>query len=296
MSILDFSPLADDQLVELIRAALQEAVRRGSAVEAAARDAGLEEAEKARIARAAAEREAERLRQEEAARVAREAAEKVRRDAERAKEQEAIDERAKIRAIAARARELWGSGWSEFTVQVWDRKGDRRVFVQADFDRKFTTYYHTGNERIAPGTLAEDARWPVECLAEHLGIPEDEARGKIKEFCAGLCRDWKGLKVEVNESNAPCDPAAKSDYYILKAALSGSHQRFGHKYEGREDWYCIKADDADRFPTREAALAAIPEYVGEHGMHLASRADNVLVERREKRLAFPPKEAAHVVA
>jgi hypothetical protein len=290
MSSLDFSSLTDDQLVELIRSALQEAVRRGSAVEAAVRSAGLDEAEKARIAKEAAEREARKLHEEEARRIADEAAAKVRRDAERAKEQEAIDGRAKIREIAVRAREIWGSGWPDFVVQVWDRKGDRRVFVQGDFDSKFTTYYHTGNERIAPGTLSEESKWPAERLAEHLGIAVDEARAQIKEFCVRLCEEWKQIKLEVTESNAPRNPAARTSYYVLKSRLSrGSYQMFGKKFPGKEDWYTSTKESADRFATEAEALAAIPEYVGDHHLHLAPSAEKVEIVACVKWFAHPVK-------
>ena len=60
--MMDFTPLTDDQLVELIRAACSEAVKRGAACAAAAQGAYLGEAEKAQIARDAAAREAEKLR------------------------------------------------------------------------------------------------------------------------------------------------------------------------------------------------------------------------------------------
>lgn len=78
MSDLDFSALGDDQLLGLVRGALQECVRRGSGVEAAARAAVIEEAERASIAQAAADREAAKLRALERERIAAEAAAAVR--------------------------------------------------------------------------------------------------------------------------------------------------------------------------------------------------------------------------
>lgn len=78
MEGLDFTELTDDQLIGLLRAVLRECVARGGAVGAAAHAAGLDEAERARIAEEAAEREAAKLRAQERERIAKEAAEEVR--------------------------------------------------------------------------------------------------------------------------------------------------------------------------------------------------------------------------
>lgn len=99
---LDFSGLSDDQLVELVREACQEAVRRNPAVEAATRQVMIDEAERARVAREAATAETAVLRARERERIAREAAEQVRRadeEANRARRQ------AEAEAEADRARE-----------------------------------------------------------------------------------------------------------------------------------------------------------------------------------------------
>jgi hypothetical protein len=77
---LDFSTLTDDQLVGLLRSVLRECVARGGAVQAAARSAGIDEAERAQIAKDAAEREAAKLRAKERERVAKDAAERVKQE------------------------------------------------------------------------------------------------------------------------------------------------------------------------------------------------------------------------
>ena len=79
---LDFSSLTDDQLVELLRATLNECVQRNPAVQAAAQSAIIDEKEKAEIAKQAAEQEAAKLRAQERERIAKEAAERVRRENE----------------------------------------------------------------------------------------------------------------------------------------------------------------------------------------------------------------------
>lgn len=107
MDNLDLSSLSDDQVLGLIRAALQEAVRRHPAMEAAARSAVLDEAEKAKIQRDAADREASISRARERERVAAEAAAAVR--AEQARQNAGADARreqaiAEARAAEARAK------------------------------------------------------------------------------------------------------------------------------------------------------------------------------------------------
>lgn len=89
MDGLDFSALSDDQLLTLIKAALQEAVSRHPALGEAARAAMLDEQERLRILKEAGDREAAALRARERERLAREAAEEVRR--QHAAEQAEID-------------------------------------------------------------------------------------------------------------------------------------------------------------------------------------------------------------
>ena len=100
MEGLDFSQLSDDQMLGLIRAALREVVARGPAMEAAARDAVLDEAERDEIRRRSAEREAAILRARERERVAAEAAEAV-RAAHAAQESEALRHANSKKAAAA---------------------------------------------------------------------------------------------------------------------------------------------------------------------------------------------------
>ena len=78
MDNLDFSGLTDDQLLQFYRAVCQEAAARNPAVQAACRAAGLDEAEKVKIAAEAAQREAAAQRARERQRVAEEAVARVR--------------------------------------------------------------------------------------------------------------------------------------------------------------------------------------------------------------------------
>ena len=91
MDGLDFSGLTDDQLVELARACCLEAARRSPAAEAAMRSMMIDEAERIRIAKAAAETEFAAARARERDRIAQEAAARVRaeEDARYAQERQA---------------------------------------------------------------------------------------------------------------------------------------------------------------------------------------------------------------
>jgi hypothetical protein len=288
--MLDFSTLTDDQLVGLIREALQEVVRRGPAVEAAARAAGLDEAEKAKVAAAAAQAEARRLRDEEARRVAEEAAAKVRQEADEHKADAERDKAAILRGIAREARSLFGSDQPEFTVALWEKPGDRRIYIGHGYNSNWVEYHHDGDHRTAPGTCKAIAA-VVDPLAEHLGVMKAEAREKVADFCRRLIeRKFRG-KLEVNASNAPIDPATLVDEYVLAVPQGDGTTRYGKT--NRNTWYGYNLADADPFPTREAALAAAAKhYVGPGAGHLTDSLDKITLATRKVRRAFPPKGGA----
>lgn len=142
MEGLDFSTLSDDQLVGLLRSVLRECVERGAAVQAAAQSATVDEAERAKIRREAANREAAKLRAQERERIAREAAEEVRAkikaaeaaanaatNADRIKrEQEdqsrvraAAAEKAREAAAASRQKDLTNMEWLRRAAALVDR-------------------------------------------------------------------------------------------------------------------------------------------------------------------------------
>jgi hypothetical protein len=106
---LDFSELTDDQVIGLIRAALQEAVRRHPALEAAAKAAVIEEGEKAKIIQAEIEKQASILRAKERERIAKEAAARVHaaheaQNGEAQRRQEEVTREAEAAARIAKAK------------------------------------------------------------------------------------------------------------------------------------------------------------------------------------------------
>lgn len=190
------------------------------------------------------------------------------------------------RALAARARELFGSDEPDFRVQVWSKDPEKRVYIGHGYDANWVEYFHTGNGRVAPGTLKVIPE-AVDPLAAHLGTSAEDAKARIKEYCAGLCRDWKAITIEVSEANAPTDPAAAVTRYALKATGQNSGVRYAKNT--RSGYWCYDASDADNFASPEAALAAAPNYCGDQACYLCKSADLVEVVPVTKRLPFPPK-------
>jgi hypothetical protein len=206
---LDFSQISDDQLVELFRALCAEAAQRGNHVEAAVRAAGLDEAERARVAREAAERAAEQLRREEAERIAREAAEQVRRQATQEQVQKAADEQAKIwgkqKMLGRAVQQLFGEGAS---LTVWNKNGDKRVYIDAErsISRKHSEtlvrveYYETGNSYNPPKTLK---------ISGSRATGTDEEKALVKLLVERACAHWNTLP------KMDCDAAAKAEVPAL---------------------------------------------------------------------------------
>lgn len=190
--MIDFTPLTDDQLVELVRGACQEAARRGMAVRSAVEAAMLSEAEKARIAADAAQRAAEELRRKEAERIAREAAAKVKAQAEAAERDEAAAKQQRLWAKKAELAQLVTDalGTDDVTVTVWAKDGEKRVYLdQGDGWKKNgrkVSFFVTGNHKQAPGSL--EVKW----------AGADEA--KTRAACERAAKDWNSVKFHAEQA------------------------------------------------------------------------------------------------
>lgn len=196
---LDFSALADEQLVELVRSACAEAIRRGAGVEAAARGAILDETERAQILAVATHEEARRLERLEAQRLARETAEELRHRAEHAAQSEAA---AATRALwlrrkqcAQRILDLLGpvADPREWTFTVWAKEGDKRIYIDGPApsrksDPKKITLFVTGNARSAPGKLE------TQQMKEFWGDSYSDKVKEAKEVCQFLAVQWNHLR------------------------------------------------------------------------------------------------------
>lgn len=262
--LIDFKPLTDDQLVELVRAACAEAVLRGSAIEAATRAAMLSEAEKATIARTAAEREAEKLRREEAERIAQAAAEQVRQQAGQEQAQKAADEQARLwgrqKFLGRLVKNLFGSGC---TLTVWN-KGDKRVYIDNEPGTVRVEFYSTGNHRNPPGTLK-------------ISVSEAQITDKalVKRVVEHAAKSWNSLpRMDCDQaSNAAVAPLGdqqlQDDVQAFVDAQREAREktlnerlqehriiRVGRKYQYKKSWYRVffcRSEDGTQLELRETS-------------------------------------------
>jgi len=197
---LDFSVLSDDQLLQLIQAAMNEAIARGTTVAYAAQSEFIDAKERARIeAEAIAKAQVEAAKRERE-RVVAEAEAKAKKQAEAKVEQQYATEQQRIwgkqKALHLALKE-WGVT-EDHAINVWSRGGDKRVYFQQDTARhgwKFC-YYITGNNYHAPGELEY----------EYLGAASDERIKNISKsenqsdfkalerFLEEVGKKWNSLK------------------------------------------------------------------------------------------------------
>ena len=201
---LDLSHLTDDQLVELARLCCQEAVRRGDHTGAAMHAMMIDEAERARIARTAAENEAAAIRARERARIAEEAAARVRaEDAARnaAARQKAAQEAAARAAAEAVRRadnerrwlrvfaELVGRKPSEISIVLADTRYGRRVMINEGSNRYSSD--HLADHNLGTGstkTTRELVKRKPEIAGQAAAIGAMHPRGDL--FLSGESHDW----------------------------------------------------------------------------------------------------------
>jgi hypothetical protein len=256
--VFNLSILDETELTALARAVQEEFQRRGVTTE---------------VARIATE-EARRLAIEEARK-------ETERERKRAEDEKATEKAARIRALAVRARELFGSDQAEFKVAIWEKSGDKRVYISQGFDNNWVEYYHTGNSREAPKAIKIR---PVilRDLAAHLGITRAEAGNLIKDYCGGICDGWTSVTVEVNTSNAPLVDGTLVTRYVIQHRSSGYYGQI----KTRSFWTRNKTD-ADRFSTTDDAEAAVEKYCGGTANYLAKSAEEVKVVAITERIPFP---------
>jgi len=192
---LDFSPLTDDQLIDLIRAACMEAAHRGMTTRMAAENAMLDEAEKARIAHEAAARAQAELAREEARRIAREAEEKVRTAAEAAQrktEQEKVAKTweykdevgAQVATILKPKRDC--------QLKVWLKGADKRVYIGGGFKDNDVEYFHAGNHHEKPGTMRIDTR------DLHIGKEDlPEVKAQLLPVLTAVCTKYNTITIPI---------------------------------------------------------------------------------------------------
>lgn len=278
---MDFSPLTDDQLVELIRAACAEAVNRNQAVAGAARAAMLSEAERAQVAWHAAAAEADRIKQDEARRVAEAAAEEVRRQAEARATAEAQQKQNKLwgekKAIAQLVAGTLGPGWN---LTVWRKNGDRRVYLDygdggyGSRNPKWCLYV-TGNQFERPGKLTVERHQDVFGKGHWKTVIEE-----VRIICERAAAEWQELRLDVDEAlRAPVPPAYEppQEWLALKETREASEAEARAKAaeEKRREAEEKARQEAERQAKIDAALASLAPW----GNIIATRGDMLLMAR-----------------
>ncbi len=146
---MDFSALSDDQLLQLLKLAMQEALLRGGAVKAAAFSEVISTQERAEIERKVAQEMLRKKAEEERLRIEKEAKAKFEAEALKAKAEATETTWSCKSALACVIRE-WGYD-GKFELNIWSSGADRRVYFQ--LDRRGTwkfCLYLTGNSYHPP--------------------------------------------------------------------------------------------------------------------------------------------------
>ena len=191
---LDFSLLSDDQLIDLIRAACIEATRRN--LEAIAKNVMLDEADKAKLAREAFEREKLKIEREEAERVIREAAEKAR----------AATESAARKAEEQRIAETWqykdkvGVEVSAILkptrnceLRVWAKGADKRIYVGGGYNDNDVEYYHTGTHNEKPRSIKIGFSKDIAIIKAEA----EEVKAALLPVLGAICEKWQSITIPI---------------------------------------------------------------------------------------------------
>ncbi len=178
---MDFTSVSDDQLLQLLKLAMAEAIDRGGAVRVAAEQEVVSAQERAEIERKVTARlllekeELERKRIKEQA--------EARFRAEENKKQAAATETTwSQKAATAKAIKEWGYE-GKFELNIWSSGADRRVYFQ--LDRKGTwkfCLYLTGNAYHPPMDFEGEG---ADCWF-------DDKQKELKALLALIAQHWKG--------------------------------------------------------------------------------------------------------
>lgn len=193
---MDFSNISDDQLLQLIQAAMKEAAKRGGAIAYAANRVMLDAETELRIKTEAARRAAEEDNRKQVEQVKKQTEaelQKFRQEEERQKQADLWARKAAV--IAALVEDPLFQKDGNFQVNVWERSGDLRVYLQELGKGRGgweVAYYRTGNHSYPPGTVT--------------GV-KDETRPRMVRFFELICSHWDpGFKVAKSDIASHVQP------------------------------------------------------------------------------------------
>lgn len=159
---MDFSTLSDEQLIELIKGALAETIKRGQTVVDAAREVMLDEKREAEIRFKAQEIAKEKILRQEAERIAKEEEAKILAKQRQSEEQKAIDAQKKNWAAKkSQAERMLSFFDGNIWINVWKSGNEKRVYINdgepfGKRTKEVACYYATGNAKRAPNTFTGD--------------------------------------------------------------------------------------------------------------------------------------------
>jgi hypothetical protein len=223
--MLDFSSISDDQLLELIKACMAEATKRGTAMAYAANDIFLDAAEKARIEAEAIARAQESAKERERQEIEEQAYRKTQQQIEQQKrkqeERKTAEEWSQKMAIIKVLLD-WGVQ-EKFNLQVWTNGADKRVYFQGVAGRHDWEFclYATGNQYHSPGemTYSESKNLiPGGKLQTIMESKEDLSDwNRLKAFLSLIAKGWQSLKVSSNNYNSEVAPNQKNYHKYAEA-------------------------------------------------------------------------------
>lgn len=208
---MDFSILSDDQLLDLLKATMAEAIKRGGDIASAAKGEVLSAQEKAAIEFKVAEKIRIEREEKERKRVAKEAEARMREE-ELKNQAEKVETDWEVKSAAVAAIRQWGYD-GEFEINIWSRGADRRVYFQKDARRRVSwkwCLYLGGNAYHPPGDFEGEG---ADCWFDD---KQDELKALLKEIASS----WKG------DVSIPCKvgdvaPAPQTLAKYLKAIGMG---------------------------------------------------------------------------
>lgn len=210
---MDFTSVADDQLLQLLKLAMAEALNRGGAVRIAAEAEVVSAQERAEIERKVATRLLLEKEELERKRIKEEAEAKFR--AEENKKQAAATETTwSCKAAIAQVIKEWGYK-GKFELNIWSRGADRRVYFQLDKQGtwKFCLYL-TGNAYHPPMDFEGEG---ADCWF-------DGKQKELKALLALISKHWKSDLKMSNEVGDVMPSAKKLNQYreILKLEVTAN--------------------------------------------------------------------------
>lgn len=192
---MDFTSVNDDQLLQLLKLAMAEALERGGAVRVAAQQEVIDAQEKVEIERQVAEKLQLEKEERERRRIREEAEARFR--AEENKKQAAATETTwACKAAIARVIKEWGYK-GKFELNIWSRGADRRVYFQLDRPGtwKFCLYL-TGNSNHPPMDFEGEG---ADCWF-------DDKQKELKALLALISKHWKN-DLKMNNDVGEVEPA-----------------------------------------------------------------------------------------